>query len=460
MMFLTKKLYRRLLSILLVFGIILLAADAGHSRKKKEKKKEESYVMTEAELQSQVMSFADRFTSIISQSFDNYAELSPPIENHRIVLGNTAYSMASAYTIAAETDPDVALLDMVVMVTLGRMIYEEHWLVKFGPQVEPMVKGFRRAEEDIWQIAALVLKPDEQKELYAIIQEFRQNYPEELSFSYLRFSDFAAGRRKSMLSRTGQVKGLFKSVEVATKHVEDIKLLAERGMFLATRLPLLTGYFADVWVSQLILNPEVKEILTDLHRFVDVTEQLPQTIARERKLILEQGIKKFSAERRAAIKQLMDRVAIERKNTINDFLAEEVRLRGVLTDLKQTVNEGNNLILSADSLAKRLGFEPGASPSEFDINDYKETIAEANVTAKQLNSLVASVERLVNAPGFENLLPQLEKTINRVEAGGEKLIGYTFGQAVLLMLIGLVGYFLAKIAYQYFSRKLNQTGLQ
>jgi len=61
------------------------------------------------------------------------------------------------------------------------------------------------------------------------------------------------------------------------------------------------------------------------------------------------------------------------------------------------------------------------------------------VTVKQLNSLVASVERLVNAPGFENLLPQLEKTINRVEAEGEKLIGYTFGQAVLLMLIGLVG---------------------
>ena len=35
-------------------------------------------------------------------------------------------------------------------------------------------------------------------------------------------------------------------------------LVAERAIFLATRLPLLGGLFIDAWMSQWLSNPEVE----------------------------------------------------------------------------------------------------------------------------------------------------------------------------------------------------------
>lgn len=453
-MLMNNRFLCRLLSILLVFGIILIAADVGFSQKKGKKKKEEAIVMTEAELQLQVMSFADRFAAYISQGFETFDDLGPPLESRRIVQGDTVHSMYAAFLIAADSDPDAALLDMVVMVTLGRMIYEEHWLEKLIPSVESMVSGFRKAEKDIWDIVALVLKSDQRKELYGLIEGWRQNNPEELQFSYLRVSDFAADRAKSKLARVWKPSGLFKSVEIATKQVEEARLLAERTMFLATRVPLLTGYFADVWTSQLLISPELKEIRNDVHRFVDFAEQLPENIARERKLIIEQAIEKLATERQAAINQAMTRITKERKDTINDFLAEEARLRGILTEVRQTVIEGNKLIVSVNSLTDQLNLGSSSEDSEpFDINEYKETITEATMTVTQLNSLVESLDRFLSSPGMEKLLPEIENAISQAGDEGEELIDHSFRQAALLILIWFVAYIIARLVVNYFSKK-------
>lgn len=453
-MLMNNRFLCRLLSILLVFGIILIAADVGFSQKKGKKKKEEAIVMTEAELQLQVMSFADRFAAYISQGFETFDDLGPPLESRRIVQGDTVHSMYAAFLIAADSDPDAALLDMVVMVTLGRMIYEEHWLEKLIPSVESMVSGFRKAEKDIWDIVALVLKSDQRKELYGLIEGWRQNNPEELQFSYLRVSDFAADRAKSKLARVWKPSGLFKSVEIATKQVEEARLLAERTMFLATRVPLLTGYFADVWTSQLLISPELKEIRNDVHRFVDFAEQLPENIARERKLIIEQAIEKLATERQAAINQAMTRITKERKDTINDFLAEEARLRGILTEVRQTVIEGNKLIVSVNSLTDQLNLGSSSEDTEpFDINEYKETITEATMTVTQLNSLVESLDRFLSSPGMEKLLPEIENAISQAGDEGEELIDHSFRQAALLILIWFVAYIIARLVVNYFSKK-------
>ena len=427
-----------LLSILVVVAMVLSFFDVCYGQKKDQKKKEETYVMNEAELQAHLMSFADRFAAYISQGFETFDELTPPLESRRIVQGDAVYSMYGAFLIAAEEDPDPALLDMVVMVTLGRMIYEEHWLGKLSPSVESMVAGFRKAEADIWNIVALVLNPDQQQQLMELIKEWRRNHPQELQFSYLRVSDFATERARSKLSEVWKPSGLFKSVEMATKQVEEARLLAERAMFLATRMPLLTGYFADVWTSQLLISPELKTLLTDLHRFVDTTENLPQDFARERKALIE---------------QTMDRLADERKKTINDFLAQEARLKGVLTDIKQAAIETNKLMISLNSFTDYLESESPEGSQSFVINDYKETLAEITKAGSQLNALVDSLNRYFNSPGMERLLPQIERAIGAAGDESKALINHSFGLAVLLILIWFVAYIVARLAVNYFSKK-------
>jgi hypothetical protein len=65
------------------------------------------YVMTEVELQSEPMSYADRFASIIAQAFDDYEDLKP--KTHRFILSDLIYSISSVYTIAAEPNPQADL---------------------------------------------------------------------------------------------------------------------------------------------------------------------------------------------------------------------------------------------------------------------------------------------------------------------------------------------------------------
>jgi hypothetical protein len=79
----------------------------------------------EAKLQSHVMSFADRFYSIMASGFTEYIALKPSKKNRYEVQRMVTYSVSQAYIIAAEEHPRFALLDVLSMVLLGRIIFEE-----------------------------------------------------------------------------------------------------------------------------------------------------------------------------------------------------------------------------------------------------------------------------------------------------------------------------------------------
>ena len=89
--------------------------------------------MTEIELQSELMRYADRFASIIAQALEDYETLSPSPESRRFVMDDLVHSISGVFTIAAEPNPQEALLDMLVITTLGRMIYEENIRRKYPP---------------------------------------------------------------------------------------------------------------------------------------------------------------------------------------------------------------------------------------------------------------------------------------------------------------------------------------
>jgi hypothetical protein len=468
--------------VLWVAVVVLLHTTAGcapaQTKPTSQGEQKDPVRMTEVELQSQVMSFADRFVATLAPAFGKYERTSPSSENRRRALGDTVYPMAAAYIIAAESDPGVALLDMVAMVTLGRMIIEEVGPKELGSEVEPVLQAYQTAEEDIWDIARQVLTPDQQNQLYTLIQEWRQEHPEITQFSHIRFSDFAAERRKSKLARGEKVSGLFKSVEKATQEAEEVRLLAERGMFLGTRLPQLTGLFADVWASRLLAsNPEVNQMLTDVHTFSVVSERLANStdglsnqITAERKATVEQVmkgvselrevtidqvIKRVSIERELAIDQLVDRVAQERKRTIEEFLAEEKRMKGLLTELRQTLGVGNELLTSTNTLAARLKLGEGEAPSEpFDIKDYQATLVEASNVIRQTDGLVKTIDQLMLSPGWEKGLPRVIEAMEQAGQKGDEWITHAFLLGILLILFLLMGAVVAMLSYRFAARRL------
>jgi hypothetical protein len=449
--------------------------------------KQGAYVLTEVELQSELMAYADRFASISAQAIDDFLRGGPTPEARFVVLGDAVYSASAAYTIAADANPEAALLDLVVLATLQRLVFEQYWRPRLGRSVDTVTKAFGKLERDAWQIAAKILTKPQQQELRDLIKAFRRDNPEVSTVSHIRFANLPAIRKQSTLRRDKKTGGLFKSVRRATEQVEQTRMLAERGMYLGTRLPLLTGYFVDSWLTQWTLNPALKQVLADVHgfavvsdRLATVAEQLPKQIAQERNTTikqiakerdrtmqelesfrdttLEKVVTRVAQVRETTIDHAMNRIAEERKQTIQQFLAEEKRVKGVLSELRQTLAEGNNLMVSVNTLTDKLDLGAPSEPAEpFDIKDYRDTMVALAGAADGLNALVGSTNELVKAPGLDKFLSRLTEVLDEVGKESENVVDRAFIDAALLLLLGLVGYVIARLAYQWIAIRVFAT---
>jgi hypothetical protein len=393
---------RKCLCLLLALAIVSIAGgDVQGAKEEKEKAaKEKTYAITEAQLQSHVMSFADRFVSILVTALQEFDARKPSKKNRYDVRALITYSLSTGYIIAAESDPDIALLDMLSMVTLGRIIFEKEGLSKYGKAVEPIIEGFRTAEKDIRKIAAIVLTPDELSNLMTIINRWRKQNPEVIFYPLIRFSNFAGERRESTLTRAEEAEGLFESVESASETVEEMRLLAERGMYLATRMPQLWGMFGELWLSNILDSPDIKKTLTDLSQLSQGTAGLAA--------IAEKLPDQIATEREATIKQMMSAVSTERKAAIRD----------ITTEREATIKQ----VMSAISAER------------------KAAIADFLVEYRRIE---------------ERLLPEITKAMDRAESEGEELVDHTMRQAIVLIGIWLIGYVIARLLIQYFSNKMK-----
>ncbi|CAB1058674.1 hypothetical protein D1BOALGB6SA_3430 [Olavius sp. associated proteobacterium Delta 1] len=468
----------RILTTLFITVILLLIIQTFCFAAKRDMKK--GYVMTEVELQSELMSYADRFASIMSQDFEDFDSQKPGRQARRFILNDQAYSLSAVYTIAAEPNPQVGLLDMVAVTTLRRTIYEDNMRRKYGRSIDVLVAGFRQLEKDVWRMAAKVLTKEQQGELRQLILYWRKNNPNKIVYNYLRFSDFASHRRNSTLVKKVQAGGMFKTVKEVTQQVEETRMLAERGIFLGTRLPLLTGHFAEVWMSQLLVSPETNKILADVHTFstvsermAKVAEQLPDKVMKDASKLQKQTVNQFmtginqwtdvtldkvmadvAIEREAFINQFMDRLIGEQNNALAALMSEEQRVTGLVTELRKTIEGSNNLLLTLNTLTEKFKVgEPSPEPKEskpFDIKEYQNTIGE-------VTKLVESTNHLVGTVGLEKLLPQLIDAIDRVEGEGEELIDHSFRQGVFLILIAMGAYIIARLIYNFLNKKLIES---
>ena len=459
---------RKTLSIIVIatLATVLSASGADAAKGKKKGGAHDPQAITDAVLQADLMSYADRYASIAAQAIDDVERLEPPPNVRRMVLGDLVFSAAAAFTIAADADPPVALLDMVVMATLGRMIFEDHWLPEYGGYVEPVVVAMTELEHEAWQITDPILTATQKTELLERIEAFHIAYPGLTTFSHLRFADFPSKRASSSLKATSG-GGIFKSVRRITDQVEQTRMLAERGLYLSTRLPLLGGGFADIWLSRLSSNPAVDGVIEDIDTFAEVSErlaaaaeQLPQQISTERTEAILQLASEFAAERKETVDHVFVNIAKERQMIVDQLVAEEQRLTGVLAELRTTIEAGNELTLSVDALAERLDLGAEEPPGEstesakpFDIEDYRQTLIQATTAIQDLDKLVGSTHRLVDSDGADKLIPQVATAIDDVGTMGEAMIDRVFARAIVFLILALVGFIAARLAYRWLERR-------
>ncbi len=309
---------RRLCPVSLLCTVLLLVGTSSSAAEEKEAARG----ITQEELRHEIMRFSGRSAERVDDAYFKLEEHFKTLKARRAALENSSAYVTSALDIAIGPNPEVNMLDMVVFVTLTRIVVEEYWVPQvFGDEAKILVEVFRSIEAEIWSIAAKVLTQQQQQELRSSIRQWRKRNPDRVFVEATRFGDFVGVVGESELAKA-QEGGGFLGIKGVTREVSETRLLAERAMFYAQRVPWIARSFARLLVLDVAQAPEIKQVMTDtgtlakaMHQTATFTEQLPELITEQR----DQIMKQVTVERKAAIEQVMKGVATQRTATIAEL---------------------------------------------------------------------------------------------------------------------------------------------
>lgn len=391
-------------------------------------KKSTKAAITPSELQSQVMSFADRFIARVNGATIDYVYIKGYARKSKdrfAVNSRRLYACTAAVSIASGANPEVALLDMVSMVTLLRLTTQDLWVKKnLVPRSQIFLKAYIELEKDLWTIANSVLSKEQSRELRTMINEWHiKNIDTTIAVTSIRFGDFAKNRRQSTLIKDGKASGFLKTVKETNIEIEQARVLAERTVFMAERQPTLIRWQIEQIFFDLAMEPEFREMLNSssdigqaAQRLSMIAEKMPKLIMKERKEAIVQAMSEISREREAFLNQLSGIITKERKEAIIQAMSEVSKERQAF--IGQAISEVSK---ERETLIKQLG--------EMITKERKETIVQAmSGVSKERNALINQTS--------ENIIGK----------------GFYLGAALILML--LLGAILARLIYRYLEMKI------
>lgn len=420
--------------------------------------------LSREELQSAVVNYADRFVSVVGQAAFVFEKELPTTEARLISARRKVYTLSAAVTIAAGPEPAAALLDMAVLATLNRMVWEDYWRPQvFGQPATIIVSAFQKAEDDIFSIAAKVMTPGQLKELRDLIKDWHDQHPDQFAVDFIRFSDFGDLGRKPELRKIKALGGLLAPVKEAAQAADEIRLTSERAMFLFTKLQLIMGLQAELIYKELVMQPEVTGLLNDVATFSQQMGELPDRISHERQAALK-DISQLVASERAAVLTAFDQRESKLRNILTDTRVTMDRADVLLASLQQTMTSAERvvgqteaagkvfqeLIGAVDRLAARIELgKSSQSGKPFDISEYIPALEKLNQTVRDATILVGTVD--------ETSAPLVRQLVTEINLATEKRVEDIFWRMIILLgLTGMIG--IGIVAVHHRMKRMNRAG--
>lgn len=416
----------RSLAALTVAAVALSLAGCGTIRSLfPESRKEEAAATRLLQLQARNMRYADLYVGTLIEATQRL-ELVETDPDERYALSGWMLAEAnSAYADASSDNAVMGCLDLVTLATLSRMTVQQIGPERFPDQTAALLAAHRELEAAAWELASGILTPVQQEDLRRLLVDWRDKHPDSKIAPFVRFQEFVtlapteSGKGKvAMPSSLMGLVGLdpMAGLDPAVRQVEQSRLLAERALYYAQRVPIIFDLQLDRSANRIAAGPESQKLqqqaasmTTSAERFAAVAEALPGTIA---------------AEREALIAQLNQTLT-----------TQAASLRPLLVDMRSTLEAGSAAAASVDqatrsidALVVRFARKPGEPAGRpFDVNEYTQAAAEIARAAAVLDQLIASV-------GTQS--PRLGAALDTSAAQGRSLVDYFFVRAAWL--IGLL----------------------
>lgn len=374
-------------------------------------------------LQAQVMRFADTYVATIAQACD---EISAQATNSEVRLKALRWKLGqatSAYTDAAGQNPAVNALDMLVLVSISRMVVEDHGVETYGSAVLPLLEAQRNLETNAWTLAGGLLKPSQQKELQDMIQEWRQKNPDQRYIGQIRFREFVTALGRSPTPAKAAPTSLFSllyldplaGLDPTAAAIEQTRELGERAMYYTQRMPTLLSWQAEALVAQVANQPESKQVLTDANRLAASSEIFAKTA------------------------QQLPELLNDTHSTLNSASDAATNINAAIKSLQEFVQyvSATNASPTSDATNRH----------PFNVLDYGTAASQIGAAANNLNALLASVNHSA---------PQLEKLSQQTAADADRVVQHTFRLGLVLILILLAGSVAAGLVYRVLANKLTK----
>lgn len=306
------------------------------------------------------------------------------------------------YDIASNADPFTRMLDLMVATTLVSRVWDDDGraVAVFGKRGQKLADALARAREESWTLAARVLTPDQLETLNSLLEDWRQENPEMVRASFVRFSNFALGRDQSAAADVLEARGFFSGIEETGEAVEEARLLGDHMFHWLKRAPTLLRWQATAIKDESVATPELDTALDDIHRLTDEIEQLPEDVATEREAILE-GVDERLQHADKTIANVRD--ALDAAEGFADSL------KPLSTSLNQTLQTGQELFARFDAWSRSEG-ESQSRP--FDIREYEQTVKEVTHATEHMNELLIRADRLLGSPELEDRIQGVNESVD------------------------------------------------
>lgn len=350
--------------------------------------------LTVADLRQELLAFADRAMGEMVRASGAALEADSAPATRAFVKSLQADVASTSLALAVEQDPEQALQDLMVSIAAHRGFVDGAAPDAMNPEARAALESsLEFLERSIWEVGEQVYPPAELTALRARLDRWQKAGGENQPPGVVRVADLPA----DPTTHGAMVKGLFAPLDEATRQLEESRLLGERFLFLAERLPVISLWQAEAMTWEIMAAPESRRALDGLTLMSSTLERLALRVDSLPTMLDDQREAFLSAfdEREEGMRTLLD----EAGRTMRDASAlteSGERVAALSTEAAASLNE---TLTTAERLIKSLrdADAPGGAMS-FEIEEYTAAISDFRAATEALNAALETADGLSHAP--------------------------------------------------------------
>lgn len=351
--------------------------------------------------------------------------------------------VGAAMDIATHSNPDVSLLDMVVLASLQRWAFEEHWIpAGIGEEAGALALArLEEAEASAWHSAGQVLSAAQIDELRVLIDNWVAENADQTVVSFVRFDEFLDERSVAEAETRGRASKLLREWRATVTAVEDAILFGERAIWFAGRYPYILGEQAELTAYRLADQPEfrrIEEALGTLDALAGTVASLEQRVP-ERPVDDAEAAMTRVAER--TLRQAFEGLATERRALLDELATRQGELSPFLEELGRSVEASSSLasrltetLGRADGLLARFQQTGPSGEPPLDLALVRQTVVDAGASADALARLLEQTNATLDSPAWDRRLAEIQGL-------REDAIDQAFWRGLILVIVFLAGLF-------------------